>query len=307
MMPYAFVRGLGYASIVAASERVCWSVDEIYRGRRFDASTPIVPSSWVGADALAFLDARDRLVLNHCRAFSYVHILRNFEEFAPPHLAGAATAHWHDERARLRALFRFADEEMKHQQLFLRAEHALRESCGWAFGGWFDDDGLRVADVTRALLEHSPLARFLVVLALEWGTQRHYVESVRGAHETDPLYADLLRAHWVEEAQHTKIDALEIAALAETMGAAERTAAFDELLAVGDLVDGIVVEQARLEIATLADVRGRPFSDEQRAALERALHESLGAIMSGVGLSHPTFAAVARELSPEGAAKLGLA
>jgi hypothetical protein len=307
MTPYAFARGLGYSGVVAASEGVAWSVDEIFRERGFDASAPIVPSSWVGADALAFLDARDRLVLNHCRAFSYVHILRNFEEFAPPHLVGAAAAHWHDERVRLRALLRFADEEMKHQQLFLRAERILEECCGFTFGGYFDDGGLRVAEVTHALLEHSPLARFLVVLALEWGTQRHYVESVRGTHAADALYADLLRAHWVEEAQHTKVDMLEIATLAATMGAAARTAAFDELLAIGDLVDGVLAEQTRLEIATLAIVRGRSFSDAERAALERALHGSLGSIMSRVGLSHPAFALVARELSPEGAAKLGLA
>ena len=304
MTPYTFARGFAYANVVAASERVAWTVDDVFEKRGFDASAAIVPCSWVGADGLPFPEAEDRLVLNHCRAFSYVHLLRNFEEFAPPHLAGAATDRWHDERARLRALFRFADEEMKHQQLFLRAERVLEESCGHAFGGYFDDGGLRVAEVTRGMMEHSPLARFLIVLALEWGTQRHYVESVRGA---DALYADMLKAHWVEEAQHTKVDALEIAALAEAMSAEQRTAAFDDLVAIGGMVDGVFAAQARAEAETLAAVRGRALSDDQSSELIRALHASLGAIMSGVGLSHPSFARVARELSPEGAAKLGLA
>ena len=307
MTPYTFARGLAYSTVVAASERVAWTVDDVYGQRRFDASAAIVPSSWVGADGLPFLEAEDRLVLNHCRAFSYVHLLRNFEEFAPPHLAGAAADRWHDERARLRALFRFADEEMKHQQLFLRAERVVEESCGHAFGGYFDDGGLRVAEVTRAMLEHSPLARYLIVLALEWGTQRHYVESVRGAGAADALYADLLKAHWVEEAQHTKVDALEIAGLAETMTAAQRAAAFDDLVAIGAMVDGVFAAQARAEAETLLAVRGRALADEHSEALIRALHASLGAIMSGVGLSHPSFALVARELSPEGAAKLGIA
>jgi hypothetical protein len=306
MTSYAFARGLSYGPVVDASERVAWTVDGVYRDRRFDASTPIVPSSWVGTAGLRFLDDADQLVLNHCRAFSYVHLLRNFEEFAPPHLAGSAADGWHDDRARLRALFRFGEEEMKHQQLFARAERVLEESCGHALGRYFDDEGERVAELTRNLLAHSPLGRFLIILALEWGTQRHYVESVHGA-ATDGLYADLLKAHWVEEAQHTKVDTLEIAALAETMSLEAVTAAFDDLLAIGALVDAVFAGQATREAETLVAVRGCDLSDEESAELVRALHASLGASMAGLGLGHPRFAAVARELSPEGAAKLGIA
>jgi hypothetical protein len=307
MKHYTFTRGLSYANVVAASERVAWTVDGVYRDRRFDASAPIVPSSWVGAEGLGFLDDEDRLVLNHCRAFSYVHLLGNFEEFAPPHLAGTAAAAWHDERARLRALFRFGEEEMKHQELFQRAERVLEASCGYPFGRYFDDTGIRVAELTRAMLEHGSLARFLIVLALEWGTQRHYVESVRDADGSDALYADLLKAHWVEEAQHIKVDALEIAAAAEAMSAPALSAAFDDLLAIGGLVDVVFAGQAAMEVETLARVSGRALADEESAALRRALHDSLGGIMAGVGLGHPSFVLLARELSPAGAAKLGIA
>src|SRR5262249_3540126 len=66
---YPFTRGLDYAAIVAASERISWTVDEVFRDCTFDASRPIVPSSWVGTAALAFLDETERLVINHCRAF----------------------------------------------------------------------------------------------------------------------------------------------------------------------------------------------------------------------------------------------
>lgn len=109
---YSFTRGIDYASIVAASERVAWTVDGVFAGRRFDASGDIVPASWVGTAALDFLDANEQRILNHCRAFSYVHLLRNFEEFLPPHLTGAAQESWHDDRSHLRALFHFDDEEM---------------------------------------------------------------------------------------------------------------------------------------------------------------------------------------------------
>src|SRR5262250_3596266 len=135
---YSFTRGLDYAEIVTTSERVAWTVDEIFRGRLFDPSGRIVPASWVPTDALGFLDDQEQMTLNHCRAFSYVHLLGNFEEFVPLHLSDAVQADWHGDRDHLRALLRFGEEEMKHQQLFLRAERALEESCGHPFGRHFD-------------------------------------------------------------------------------------------------------------------------------------------------------------------------
>jgi hypothetical protein len=308
MEAYEFSRGLDHASIVAASERVAWSVDDVFCDRGFDASTPIVPASWLGTAGLDFLTHRERRVLGQCRAFSYVHLLGNFEEFAPPHLGGSVQRDWHDDRARLRALFLFADEEMKHQQLMRRAELVLEQSCGHAFGRYFDDDKIRVTALTHAILEHSPLARFLMVLALEWGTQRHYVESIRDSNgeRADPLYVDLLKAHWVEEAQHVKTDVLEIAHLARGTSPQALVAAFDEVLALGGLVDTAFAGQAAQEMETLRRITGRTFTDGETTLLRETLHSSLREILAGIGLGHPSFAKLARELSRDGAALLGI-
>jgi hypothetical protein len=307
-MRRSFTRGLDYPSIIAASERVAWTVDSIFDGRRFDPSGSIVPSSWVGADQLAFLSDRDQLVLNHCRAFSYVHLLGNFEEFAPVHLADVVQQNRHADRAQLRALVRFADEELKHQQLFLRAERVLEESCGHAFARYFDPEKTTVAELTTAMFEHWSLPIFLMVLALEWGTQRHYVESVRdlSSGNVDPLYVDLLKAHWLEEAQHIKCDRLEIARLADEVDSTELARVFDDVLALGALVDVAFAGQAECEIDTLEAVRGRSFTDVELRTLHMTLRRSLSGILAGVGLGHPSFVQVARELSPEGAANLGI-
>ena len=308
MEHYEFSRGLDYGDIVAASERVAWTVDEIFRGRHFDASRPIVPACWLGTGGLGFLSEDEQRVLNHARAFSYVHLLGNFEEFAPPHLGTIVDRDWHDDRARLRALLRFGDEELKHQQLFRRAELLLEQSCGYPFGRFFDADKVRVTALTAAILDHPPLPRFLMVLALEWGTQRHYVESIRDrtAEHGDPLYVDVLKAHWIEEAQHTKADALEIARLARGQSQDERDRAFDHVLALGGLVDAAFAGQASVEIDTVERVTGRRFSDAETTVLQATLHRSLGEIFAGVGLGHPHFARVALALSVEGAAKLGI-
>jgi hypothetical protein len=309
MEGYEFSRGLDHASIVAASERIAWTVDEVFRDRRFDASQPMVPASWVGTQGLGFLDDNEQRVLNHCRAFSYAHLLGNFEEFAPPHAGGIVQQDWHDERARLRALLRFGDEEMKHQQLLRRAELVLEQSCGHSFGRYFDDDKVRVTALTNAILAHPPLPRFLMVFALEWGTQRHYVESIRDqtAESGDPLYVDVLKAHWVEEAQHVKLDALEIALLAREMSPDELAGAFDHVLALGGLVDAAFAGQTEQEIATVQRVTGRTFSETERTTLRDTLHRTLNGIMAGIGLTHPNFTKVALELSRHGAAKLGIA
>src|SRR5262245_42409926 len=101
---YGFAQGLQYPAVVAASERVSWTVDGVFAGREFDPCRAIVPDAWVGVSALSFLDERARRTLNHCRAFSYVHLLGNFEEFVPAHLAGIVLRDVHADRMQLRAL-----------------------------------------------------------------------------------------------------------------------------------------------------------------------------------------------------------
>lgn len=305
---YEFARYLDYPSIVATSERVAWTVDGVFAGRRFDASKPIVPDSWVCTRPLEFLDPQEQLTLNHIRAFSYAHLFGSFEEFIPLHLAGRAEQDWHGDRARLRALLRFGDEEMKHQQLFLRAEAVLEESCGYNFGRYFDVGKERIGAFVRNVLAHPPLPVFLLLAAFEWGTQRHYVESVRDQTEarSDPLYVDLLKYHWIEENQHTLTDLLEIAQLAGAMNPDELSVAFDDVLSLGGVVDEGFVGQVDQEVVTFQTVTGRTLAEPEAAALREALCQSMRAIWAEVSLTHPNFKRVALELSREGAAKLGI-
>jgi hypothetical protein len=306
--PYAFTHGLDYASIVAASEKVAWTVDEIFRDRRFDASKPMVPASWVRTQALAFLTDQDQLTLNHCRAFSYAHLNGNYEEFIPLHLTGIVQQDWHDDRAHLRALLRFGDEEMKHQQLFRRTETVLEHSCGHPFGRYVDDHKARVTAVTKAVLAYPPLPRFLLLLAFEFGTRRHYIESIQERTEAsgDPLYVDVLQAHWLEEAQHVKSDMLEVAQLARGLSPEELSVAFDQVVGIGGLVDATFVGQVDKEIETLQQVTSRTLSAAEVTTLRDTLYQSLRTIIAGVALTDPSFAKVALELSKEGAAKLGI-
>jgi hypothetical protein len=308
MSDYAFCKGLAYPSIVEASQRVAWTVDDIFANRRFDVTRRTVPDSWVGTEHLAFLDDSEQRTLNHIRAFSYAHLLGNFEEFIPVQMSEVAGQDWHDDRPRMRALFRFGEEEMKHQQLFKRTEDVLETSCGHNIGRYFDLDKLRVTTFTKAVLGYPLMSRLLLLTAFEFGTQRHYVESVQAGNGTgsDPLYVDVLKAHWIEESQHVKLDVLEAARLAAAMTPAKVSEGFDGVLGLGGLIGEAFVGQVEQELATFKAVTGRVLLEAESTALRDALNESLQAIVAGVSLTHPSFKQVALELSREGAAKLGI-
>jgi hypothetical protein len=198
---------------------------------------------------------------------------------------------------------------MKHQQLFRRTEMVLEDSCGHPFGRYFDDHKARVMELTHAILAYPPLPRFLLLLAFEFGTRRHYVESIQEQTEAsgDPLYVDVLKAHWLEENQHVKSDMLEIAQLAGVLGPEELSVAFDQVKGLGALVDATFVGQVDQEIDTLQQVTGHTLAEAEVTTLRDTLYESLSSIIAGVALTDPSFAKVALELSREGAAKLGIA
>ena len=68
MTDYAFCKGLEYPSIVEASQRVAWTVDNIFANRGFDTTRRTVPDSWVGTEHLAFLGDSEKRTLTHIRA-----------------------------------------------------------------------------------------------------------------------------------------------------------------------------------------------------------------------------------------------
>jgi hypothetical protein len=53
-------------------------------------------------------------------------------------------------------------------------------------------------------------------------------------------------------------------------------------------------------------VTGRTFTADEVSVLHETLHRSLHTIMAGIGLGHPSFGRLVRDLSPAGAARIGL-
>lgn len=290
-----------YARCVSISERVSWTVDEILMPEQdFDFSRPFLPEAMVNLSN-APLSAVDRLRLNHIRSNSYLSLFVFVEEYIIAVALKHAQAEQFGSPDAMRALLRFADEEIKHQQLFRRFRTAFERG----FGAPCDtvDNAVEVAGY---ILSKSPLGVLLTTLHLELVTQLHYVDSVReGAMEEniEPLFRSLLKHHWIEESQHARIDALEIGKLAGGVGPEMVAAALDDYLDILHQFDGVLARQTELDLDSL-ERQTTPLSAGDRALLRTQQHDSYRKNFLRDGLAHPAFIATVRSLIPGAEARL---
>ena len=103
----------------------------------------------------------------------------------------------------------------------------------------------------------------LVILHIEWMTQRHYLDSVVDDGKLDPQFKSLLRHHWMEESQHAKLDTLMVHAISETCSAQERANSIDGYLEIGGMLDGAMMQQAKFDFESLKRATGRAFTPEE--------------------------------------------
>ena len=131
------------------------------------------------------------------------------EQFIIPALLDHSRSLLLSDPAGLRAILNFAGEEAKHIHLFERFEQAFNRQfpVKCAMIGPSEAIGAEV-------LRRRPVAVGLTILMFEWMSQTHYVDSVKDAGDIDPLFKSMLKHHWIEEAQHAKLDTLLIDSLA---------------------------------------------------------------------------------------------
>ena len=160
------------------------------------------------------------------------------------------------------------------------------------------------------MLAHQPLAVALLTLHIEWMTQRHYVDSVKDA-PLDPQFASLLRHHWMEEAQHAKLDTLLVEALARTFGEGQIMRAIDEYLEIGGLLDSGLRQQVEMDVEALRLATGRVLTESERSRVHRGAAASPALDVHRLG-HHPSPVprhgrpAVARRPHPPGAGRPGV-
>lgn len=274
-----------YEAILGASERIHWRVEDVIGGdKQLDFARSFMPESLARVEPLGFLTPGQKRVLNQVRAHGYLYVFGLVEEFILPFVLDHARPQLHADDCRVRALLRFASEEAKHIHLFKR----FREEFTAAFGTRCDVIG-PPQKIARAVLAHHPLAVALVILQIEWMTQQHYVESVRDDGALDPQFASLLRHHWLEEAQHAKLDTLVVEALAGACGAQEIDRAFADYGKIGALLDGGLAQQVELDLDAFERATQRVLDRFERDAFRVVQRQATRWTFLGSGMSHPSF------------------
>ena len=292
--------GFTYAKALAASEKINWRVEDIIGGaHRLDFTKPFMPESLARTGALDFLDAEARLKLNQIRANGYLYTFGLVEEFILPFVLDHARPLLAQDDVRTRALLRFASEEAKHIHLFRTFEREFEAGFGTPC------DMIGPADeVGKAVLAHHPLSVALLILQVEWMTQRHYLESIRGNQELDEQFRSLLRHHWMEEAQHAQLDTLMVEALAANCDERQIEQAVDGYLEIGGMFDGAFKQQAAFDLDALQRAVRRTFTAAEAERITAVQHQAMRWTYLGSGISHPNFLRSVQELSPAQAERL---
>ena len=283
-----------YDSILAASERASFRVEDVIGpDRPLDFQRPFLPEVLARVEPLDFLTPDERIKLNQIRGNTYLVMFGLVEEFILPFVLDHARPALSHNDARTRALLQFATEEAKHIQLFRR----FREAFEAGFGARTDVIGPPEA-IGAEVLRHQPLAVALLVLHIEWMTQRHYVDSVKDNQALCPQFKSLLKHHWMEEAQHAKLDTLMVEALADRCSPEQQVAALEEYLEIGGFIDAGLKQQVALDLEAFERATGRRLTAAERS---RASEMQLGAnrwTYLGSGMTHPQFLGTLDRIQP---------
>ena len=288
-----------YAEILQNSLKVAWTERDVLEGRDFDYSKRFLPNRLSGVDGIRCLNDHEKLKLNQIMGNAYCHIFGFVEEYIIPQALEAAQRDIYGDETRLRTLLLFAEDESKHQELFRRSRELFEKGFG-----------VRCAlipgreDVAKVVLSKSRLCSYLLTSMIEWFTQSHYVEHVRDRSELDELFRDLIKYHWMDEAQHAKIDSLLIDEITREISEEEREAAVDELLELGGAVDGLLSQQADLNLVSLEKAIGRTLSEKDKEEIKRHTFQAFRWTFLVSGLEHPKFVQIVSELTRRGPAKL---
>ena len=284
-----------YQSTLAASERIAWRVEDLIGGgKKLDFTKPFMPESLAQVKQLSFLTPQEQLILSQIRGHEYLSMFGLVEEFILPYVVDHARPQLSGDDHRVRALLQFAGEEAKHIHLFKRFRKEFEEG----FGSKCDFIG-PAQEVARYVLSHSPLGIGIAILHIEWITLRHYIEGVKDNQDLDPQFKSLLKHHWLEESQHTKLDTLMVEELVRNATAKEIEEAFQEYAEIGAFLDQGIQQQAEFDVESFVQATGRDLSRSEREQIKNAVLKGMRWTYLGTGMTHPNFLATVAGIDPE--------
>lgn len=289
-----------YNTILQAAHRVTWCIEDVIGGeKRLDFTKPFMPESLAGIQHIQCLHEQEKLILNQIRGNSYLYLFGVVEEFIVPLVLEHVKQLGTEDIMATQAFLCFVEEEGKHIHLFRRFAEEFRVGfetpCG-CIGP--------ARAIGEAVLKHSSLGVALVVLQIEWMTQRHYLDSVQANQNLDPLFCSLLKHHWLEEAQHAKLDTLMVEAIAQNSDDASLQQGIEDYFAISKFLHDGLMMQVQLDIESLQAASGRSFTQAEKQEIQTAQEKSYRWTFLGSGMTHPNFVKTLNELSETAAVRL---
>ena len=276
-----------YAECLQTAYRVNWRINDVIGGRRFDRSRRWLPSQLSGVDQISCLSEDEKTKLTHVEMGAYAHLFGYVEEFIAPKMVSLAQDFAIDDRVAFDALVNFAAEEVKHMNLFREIRSLVDEATGFPLALIGDEK-----TVARAVLHKSTGATLLLTAAIEWFTQLHYLTAFKDDGALDGFTKHIFKHHWLEEAQHAKMDHLETLRAFEPMTEAERDTAVDDLIALVAGVDGLVQQQAALDVQNLERYLGRSLREVEKQDILAGVLRAKRYVFIESGVTHPNFQAL---------------
>ncbi|QQS33893.1 MAG: hypothetical protein IPM50_04755 [Acidobacteriota bacterium] len=284
-----------FQETIVASSKVNWRIEDIIGGeKKLDFTKRFMPESLARVNDLEFLNDDEKRILNQIRGHAYLSIFGLAEEFILPFVLDHVRPSLDEDDYRVRAFLQFAGEEAKHIQLFKEFSKEFQEN--------FRSECKVIgppADIARAVLAHSPLGVALVILHIEWMTQRHYIDSIRGDENLDPQFKSLLKHHWLEEAQHAKLDTIMVEELVRTSAPEALEQGIEDYLSIGGILDGGVKQQTELDLEAFEVATGRKLTADERAEFLEQQHQANRWTYLGTGMTHPRFLETLEKIKPE--------
>ena len=119
-----------YEACLKGSVTKAWTVEDCFRGRDLDFDKPFLPDRIAGVNAIGCLTDDEKRMLNQIRGNSYCHIFAFVEEYIVPLVIDRARTDVYGDETRLWSLLRFAEEEVKHQEMLRRASEQFEAGFG---------------------------------------------------------------------------------------------------------------------------------------------------------------------------------
>jgi hypothetical protein len=292
-----------FAQAIRASKLVRWDIDkDVIRDRDFDLDHMFLPDGLSRISRMQGLTAGERRLMSQIQGRTYANMFGLVERFINAKALELSREHALGDQTALEGLVRLSDEEIKHQELFRRVETLIARKLppGYAFP--HDPDA-----VAASVLSASTWSVMALTLNLELITQKHYKESIETGADLSPLFKDIFRFHWKEEAQHAVMDELELRRVDAALTRTERDAAVGQLIDLILAVDGMLQIQAAEDARYFASANARTLSSDERLRLDRDMLSSYRWQYILSGAEHPVFLDVLTGLIDENQTKRILA